>query len=730
MAPADQPSGRGASTATWLPVAYLAGAALWITLSERLLAGWAAAGTWGLVLASALVLALGLRRVQARQRAASAHADSLERRARALVESSPDAIVIQEDLSIAYANPAAARLLGAASPDELVGRSVLDVVEPEDRPRVAERSSRAAEDRPFPALVVRRMRRLDGTPFRAEVALARFPGVGERALQVTLRDVTQAWHLQEEVRRINGALRTLGAVNEALIRAGSERELMEEVCRIAVDHGGYRLAWVGLAGPGEPQAVQPVALHGAALPGVDLGVGWADAVRPGGMAATALRTGEPCIVNDLAGDQQAGPYRQVAGRLGVGSGIALPMGHGGVRVGALTLLSGEPDAFDPAVVQLLRQLADDLAFGLAALRTRASLATEREFLDAVLENAGVLIGVVDREGRLVRANAEHERLTGWPVAELVGRPIWEVLLPPETAGRLEGRLDAVFQGTFPRVVVSQVVTRGGERRDVEWTQTVLRDPAGAPRFLVGIGHDVTERNRVEASLRDSRAELRALAARLQSVREEEKARMARDLHDELGQLLTGLKMDLHWLERRISDLPPSDAINALVDRAVAASELADQTVISVQRIAAELRPGALDRLGLAPALRQEARRFEERTGIPCLARIDEASPEPPPEVATALYRICQEALTNVSRHAGASQVVVSLAADPPGLVLRVEDDGRGLGGGARGAEALGLLGMTERAALLGGEVEFSGRPEGGTVVTARVPLAPAAREAP
>jgi two-component system sensor histidine kinase UhpB len=156
---------------------------------------------------------------------------------------------------------------------------------------------------------------------------------------------------------------------------------------------------------------------------------------------------------------------------------------------------------------------------------------------------------------------------------------------------------------------------------------------------------------------------------------------------------------------------------------VAASELADQTVASVQRIAAELRPGALDRLGLVPALRQEVRRFQERTGIACQARVDEATPEAAPEVATALYRICQEALTNVSRHAGAGQVEVALESRQGDLVLRVSDDGRGLDEVDLGPEALGLLGMTERATLLGGAVSFSRRPEGGTVVTARLPVA-------
>lgn len=225
-------------------------------------------------------------------------------------------------------------------------------------------------------------------------------------------------------------------------------------------------------------------------------------------------------------------------------------------------------------------------------------------------------------------------------------------------------------------------------------------------------------------LRESREQLRTLAGRLQTAREDEQARMARDLHDELGQLLTGLQMDLRWLEKRIGELPSSEPINALLDRVVAASGLADQTVVSVQRIAAELRPGALDRLGLAPALRQEGRRFEERTGVVCETLVDEAAPEPPPEVATALYRICQEAMTNVSRHAGASRVVVRLLAEPGALLLRVEDDGRGIDDTALGPEAIGLLGMTERATMLGGQLRIERGAAGGTLVEARVPLAP------
>jgi PAS domain S-box-containing protein len=728
----------GLAPATWIPLAFFASSAVYLAVSDALLAARAGSpeqsGTWSTVkgwaylgLAS-LGLHLGLRRALAKRLEAAEQVGRLERRARELVEHSPDAILMVEHRLIAYANPAAAALLRAATPADLQGRRMLDLIDPADHPAVLERQARVEQGRAFPPVATRRMLRLDGTPLRVEVAISDVSVEGSAAIQVTLRDVTQAWLLQEELRRVNGALRTLGAVNEALVRAASERELMDEVCRIAVVHGGYRAAWVALSAP-TADGLAMVACHGtdeAELGSV--GLDWEQAVRPDGMAARARRSGQAVAVNDFGADTPGLPHAEGLRRLGWRSAASIPMRRGDERLGALTLLAGEVDAFDPPVLLLLQQLADDLAFGLAALRTREALGREREFLEAVLQNAGVLIGVADRGGVLVRANAEYERLTGWPLGELLGRCLWERVVAPEHQAAYRQIFQDMWRGPFPIVASSEVLTRDGEVRDVEWVQTALRDAAGVPEFLVGIGHDVTERTRSDAALRDSRALLRALAGRLQSAREEEKARMARDLHDELGQLLTGLKMDLRWLERRLSDLPPSDAVNPLIDRAVAASTLIDQTVASVQRIAAELRPGALDRLGLVPALRQELRLFQERAGIACEVRLDEATPEPPPEVATALYRICQEALTNVTRHAAAARVVVTLGVEPGGLVLRVEDDGRGLDAAAPGPPGLGLVGMTERAALLGGSVEFTRRPEGGTAVTARLPLPPPSGE--
>ncbi|HKB77430.1 MAG TPA: PAS domain-containing protein [Myxococcales bacterium] len=268
--------------------------------------------------------------------------------------------------------------------------------------------------------------------------------------------------------------------------------------------------------------------------------------------------------------------------------------------------------------------------------------------------------------------------------------------------------------------------RFGEGADARWYDLAvepIRDPWGAVVGVTSASLNVSERRRAEERVRESREELRALTARLQSIREEEQARIARDLHDELGQLLTALKMGLRSLEATVGTVDPQNA-SGVLDRVVAASEMVDQTLSTIRRIATELRPGSLDRLGLVPALRQEIRNFEERTGIPCEASLPEQLPELDPSVATALYRICQEAMTNVHRHAMASRVAIRLQMDSSAITLQVEDDGRGFEPTVAGSpQALGLLGMVERAEGLEGHVYFQ-RADGrrGTLVTASIPV--------
>lgn len=217
-------------------------------------------------------------------------------------------------------------------------------------------------------------------------------------------------------------------------------------------------------------------------------------------------------------------------------------------------------------------------------------------------------------------------------------------------------------------------------------------------------------------------ELRALAAHAQAACERERARIARDLHDHLGQLLTALQLDVDWLERRHRELADGQA-PGLVERTAAISAHVREATASVQRIATELRPAVLDRLGLGPALRRALHDFGLRTGIACEARIPDEVPALADDAEIALYRIAQEALTNVARHAGARWTRVTLGSDAGALILSIEDDGCGIRPGEERPQALGVLGMKERAAAHGGDVRLGRGERGGVAVVARVPLA-------
>ena len=230
--------------------------------------------------------------------------------------------------------------------------------------------------------------------------------------------------------------------------------------------------------------------------------------------------------------------------------------------------------------------------------------------------------------------------------------------------------------------------------------------------------EIDERTRVESELRASREELRDLASHLQSVREKERTDIAREIHDELGQALTALKMDVHWIRQRVGDGQP-----ALGARASAMSTMIDATVHTVRRISSELRPKLLDDLGLSAALEWQAREFEQRAGIEC----DIAS-EPDDIVldqprSTALFRIFQEALTNIARHAAASRVDVVIR-HAGGLVeMTVSDDGTGIAPEqVSDARSLGIVGMRERVRSLGGAIEVVGHRGQGTTVHVTLPV--------
>lgn len=259
-----------------------------------------------------------------------------------------------------------------------------------------------------------------------------------------------------------------------------------------------------------------------------------------------------------------------------------------------------------------------------------------------------------------------------------------------------------------------------ERRDLSTLQALADYCGGA-----------LERIQAREELRESREQLRALAAHLQSVREEERKRIAREIHDELGQSLTGFKMDLAWMRNRLQGSDDGPALRQLLlDKIKAMGTLLDQLAGLMRKLCTDLRPGVLDDLGLPAAVEWQAREYQNRTGIECHLDIELGETRVDPERSIALFRIFQELLTNVARHARASRVEVLLERTGTHFVLEVSDNGCGIKESEKaGAKSLGLLGLRERAVILGGEVEIEGRTGKGTTVRVKVPVSNAAAAA-
>jgi signal transduction histidine kinase len=294
-------------------------------------------------------------------------------------------------------------------------------------------------------------------------------------------------------------------------------------------------------------------------------------------------------------------------------------------------------------------------------------------------------------------------------------PGWNALHALELLRKTESHTPFILlTGTLPEETALVCVDQG-------ITDYVLKD--NLPRLPISVRLALANRN-AQKRLTRSREQLRSLAARLQSIREEERSKIAREVHDVLGQALTGIKMDATWILTRLSENETK-----LVARAKSMLALIDSTVQMVRRIATDLRPGLLDNLGLVAAIEWQAGEFQARNGITCRVNTNLRDATIASDAATAVFRIFQETLTNVARHAQATVVSVDLGEQEGRIILQVADNGRGIDlAEITQSKSIGLLGMRERAAILGGELAISGAPGQGTTVVLSLPMNPADSE--
>ncbi len=348
--------------------------------------------------------------------------------------------------------------------------------------------------------------------------------------------------------------------------------------------------------------------------------------------------------------------------------------------------------------------------------TEQQLRQSEERYRMLFESVKDAIVVVDAETlRIVDANESAQTMYGYSLEELRRMKAPDLSADPEQARQT---IEHVKRQDRPTLFLNQGRHRrkDGSTFHVEISSGMLN--MGGQRLISAVIRDVTQRYEAERMLRQSRKQLRLLAARLQAIREEERTRLSRQVHDVLGQALTGLRMDISMIERQLDTPPP-----AIQQRLDLMKQSVDETVQVVRRIAADLRPGLLDDLGLTAALQWELQKFEQRTGITCTFEDETDEVSLAPDQATAVYRVVQELLTNVARHAGATSVHLHVRQTEEHLEIRLQDNGKGISEQALSeSRSLGILGMRERLLPWSGQLCYESRPGKGTTAIVTLPL--------
>lgn len=588
---------------------------------------------------------------------------------------------------------------------------------------------------------------------------------------------------EEELRSAHRALRTLNECNQALIHATDESAFLHDICRIIVEVGGYSLAWAGFAEQDEADCLRIVAQAGYEHGYIEhMDVSWANTTRGQGPTMTALRTGKPCIAKNILADPGFSYTQNTEGTLGYASFVALPLITSSRPFGVLSIFTEEPDAFGKEEVRLLMEMANDLAYGIIALRTRSErdqaeralrLYTER--LKNMREIDQAILSAQTPEAIAQAALSHIRRMVPYQWASIVSYEV-EAGTPVTLVSDVKGSgTDESFASTGSQLPLFLPNTLEGipfgSARYVEDIQELserstdvrpllafgIRSYISAPLLadgqLIGginlgsvhprafdeqhlsIAHEVADQMavaiqhaRLFEQVRAGRERLQTLSRRLMEIQEVERHHIARELHDEIGQSLTAVKISMQAIQR----LPEAQALYQSLDGSIT---IVEQALGQVRNLSLDLRPSLLDDLGLEAALRWYIDRQAQWTELHVEFVTDLVVPRLPTDLETACFRVTQEALTNVIRHARATRVRVELEQHAQEIHLIVRDNGVGFDvlaaqkRAVRGS-SLGLLGMQERVLFAGGTIDIRSSPDQGTEVYAKFPLRDAVPDEP
>jgi two-component system sensor histidine kinase UhpB len=391
-----------------------------------------------------------------------------------------------------------------------------------------------------------------------------------------------------------------------------------------------------------------------------------------------------------------------------------------MSVGLLAIQDGAQDYLSKREINS-SELGRAIRYAIERHRVAIALKESEERFQLAVRGASAGLWDWNPQSGAIYLSPHFREILGYDAHELPGlsQAVLDVIHPDDVE-RVRAALAAHLDQKRAYDIEYRVRTKSGEFRWIHSRGHALWDPSGEAYRMVGWIIDVTERRLAEEALRESREELQRLSANIQRAREEEKTRIARELHDDLGQQLAALKLECARSQGRVegADVPATGADMSNV------YGLIDQLVVSVRRIATDLRPAMLDDLGLIPAIEWLIERFSSLYGVRVIQRIDADDIDFNDDSSTAVFRIVQEALTNVARHSGATEVRVDIAHNERDCIVCIADNGHGCASDARPApDSFGLLGMRERVAALRGELKVHTAPDQGFKITVTLPLA-------
>jgi PAS domain S-box-containing protein len=525
---------------------------------------------------------------------------------------------------------------------------------------------------------------------------------------------------EEKLEKSRRLYATISQVNKMIIYAREADDLFRRLCSVIVDSGKFRMAWVGIIDQ-ENRIVVPACHAGHEDGYLDLINVSLDLIPTGmGPTGTAMRDQRHYICNDIRTDPAIRPWKDEAMRRGYRSSMALPIFKFGEPFGIFSLYSDEYDFFDEEEVRMLDEVVRDISFTLEifekeVLRKKAEkgLRIEKQFSDSIINMLPGIFYMYDEHLHFQRWNNRFEEVSGYSREDFAEMTVLDFFQGNQRE-LIRQKTEGVFV-TGHCDVEAALTTRSGDNVPFYFsgTRITYRDKP----CVLGIGFDISRLKEAENLLRQSEEDLRDLASSLQNVREEERAAIAREIHDELGQQLTAIKLDVSWLDRKIT----GDMV--IKERITGVLTMLTEMIHSIRRISTQLRPSILDDLGLLEALKWLARDFQQRTGIRIEFDCPEESLKVEPALTIGLFRIFQETLTNIARHAEATDVSARLHTEEDRLVLTIMDNGKGFDpAAAKKKKTLGLLGMKERTLMMKGAYEIDSQPGKGTSLRFSVPL--------